>query len=333
MTDLFLGVDAGNSKTVAAVADRTGRVVGWARGGLGDIYGSTRPEIAVEEVLGVARRAVSEAATGGAATGAVRSAAFRLAGVDWPEDEALWSDALRTAFPSNVVRSVKNDGFALLRCGDPAGVGVAVSIGTGAAIGARGDDGGEFVVSWWFQHYLGAVGLGNDAVRAVMLSELGLAPATELSAALVDFYGVASVEELLHAFTRRDGALGHHDKGRAARTILATAAGGDAVADSIIDEHARRIADYVAVSAKRVDLRAPTVVLGGSVVASSDSILRSRTVDALRESIPAARVVETRAVPILGAVLDALAEGGVIVDREVQSRVLAAELPDELLRT
>src|SRR3954467_7336058 len=99
MTDLFLGVDAGNSKTVAAVADRTGRVVGWARGGLGDIYGSKRPEIAAQEVLDVGRRAVAEAMAGeaGVATGVVRSAAFRLAGVDWPEDEELWADALRTA--------------------------------------------------------------------------------------------------------------------------------------------------------------------------------------------------------------------------------------------
>jgi N-acetylglucosamine kinase-like BadF-type ATPase len=332
MTELFLGVDAGNSKTLAAVADGTGRILGWARGGLGDIYGAPEPEITIQVVLDVARRAVAEAGVEGG-LGAVRSAAFRLAGVDWPEDEALWSKALGEVLPDDVPRSVKNDGFALLRCGEPDGVGVAVSIGTGAAIGARGSTGDEFVVSWWFQHYLGAAGLGTDAVRAVMLSELGLAEPTALSGALVDFYGSASVEDLLHAFTRREQPLGHHDKGRAARLILATAAEGDGVAESIVAAHAARIADYVAVSAKRVGLRAPTVVLGGSVVAAPDSILRALAVQALRDLMPSATVVSTRAVPILGAVLDAIAEGGVRVDRAVQARVLAAELPDELLRT
>jgi N-acetylglucosamine kinase-like BadF-type ATPase len=330
MTELFLGVDAGNSKTLAAVADETGRILGWARGGLGDIYGAPEPGIAVEVVLDAARRAVAGA---GADLGGVRSAAFRLAGVDWLEDETLWTNALATVLPEGVPRSVKNDGFALLRCGDPDGVGVAVSIGTGAAIGARGPAGDEFVVSWWFQHYLGAAGLGSDAVRAVMLSELGLGESTALTDALVGFYGCSSVEDLLHAFTRREGALGHHDKGRAARLILATAAAGDAVAESIVASHAGRIADYVVVSAERVGLAAPTVVLGGSVVAAADSVLRLRAVSALHAAMPAATVVETRAVPILGAVLDAIAEGGVQIDPSVQARVLGSELPDDLLLT
>ena len=36
---LYLGVDAGNSKTVAVLADAAGTVLGYGRGGCGDIYG------------------------------------------------------------------------------------------------------------------------------------------------------------------------------------------------------------------------------------------------------------------------------------------------------
>lgn len=330
MTELYLGVDAGNSKTLAAVADRSGRILGWARGGLGDIYGAPSPDDAVEEVFDTVRRALAHA---GAKAADVRSAAFRLAGVDWPEDSLLWARALESLLDASTSRSVKNDGFALLRCGDPSGTGVAVSIGTGAAIGARGGSGDEFVVSWWFQHDLGAAGLGSDAIRRVMLAELGLGEPTALTRTLLEHFGLASTEELLRAFTRRADPLGRHDKGRAARAILATAAGGDAVARTIVADHATRIADYIAVSAGRVRLTSPTVVLGGSVLAAPHSELRSRIVAELALSSPRATIVETRAIPILGAVLDALAEGGVVLDAALHGAVLSAPVPEGLLTT
>ncbi|NEN04580.1 hypothetical protein G3T36_01715 [Diaminobutyricibacter tongyongensis] len=331
-SDLYLGVDAGNSKTLAAVADATGRIVGWARGGLGDIYGAPTPEHAIDTVLSVVDGALDAA---GVDTGRIASAAFRLAGVDWPEDEGLWTSALDARLPG-VRHSVKNDGFALLRCGEPSGVGVAVSLGTGAAIAGRGAGGEEFFVSWWFQHNLGAAGLGSDAFRATMLAELGLGEPTSLGAALSAFYGTSGAEDLLHAFTRREQPLGHHDRARAARVVVAEAAAGDPVAFAIVREHAIRAVDYITICARRVGLdahRELPVVLGGSVLAAPESLLRQLIVDELRGAIPDARVVTTGAVPIRGAVLDAIAEGGVAVDAAIQAAVLASEPPEGLLST
>jgi N-acetylglucosamine kinase-like BadF-type ATPase len=269
-------------------------------------------------------------------TGRIASAAFRLAGVDWPEDERLWSTSLDGRLPGIGRNSVKNDGFALLRCGEPSGVGVAVSLGTGAAIAGRGTGGEEFFVSWWFQHNLGAAGLGSDAFRATMLAELGLGEPTSLSAALSGFYGTTGAEDLLHAFTRREAPLGHHDRARAARVVVAEAAAGDPVALAIVREHATRAVDYISICARRVGLdthRELPVVLGGSVLSAPDSLLRQLVVEHLRGSVPDAQVVTTGAVPIRGAVLDAIAEGGVTVDAEIQARVLAAEPPEGLFAT
>ena len=332
-SDLYLGVDAGNSKTLAAVADASGRIVGWARGGLGDIYGAATPEHAIDTVLSVVDGALTAA---GVDAGRIASAAFRLAGVDWPEDESLWTAALDARLPGVGRHSVKNDGFALLRCGEPSGVGVAVSLGTGAAIAGRGTGGDEFFVSWWFQHNLGAAGLGSDAFRATMLAELGLGEPTSLGAALSAFYGTAGAEDLLHAFTRREAPLGHHDRARAARIVVAEAAAGDPVALAIVQEHATRAVDYITICARRVGLdahRELPVVLGGSVLSAPDSLLRRLIVDELHNAIPDARVVTTGAVPIRGAVLDAIAEGGIAVDAGIQGRVLGSEPPEGLLST
>src|SRR5690606_11048160 len=100
VTDLFLGVDAGNTKTIAAVADRSGVVLGRALGGTGDIYGVADPTEATAEVLRLVDRALAEAraALPDGAPGRIAAAAFRLAGVDWPEDERLWADVLRDHF-------------------------------------------------------------------------------------------------------------------------------------------------------------------------------------------------------------------------------------------
>ncbi|WP_308467139.1 BadF/BadG/BcrA/BcrD ATPase family protein [Rathayibacter soli] len=330
MSELFLGVDAGNSKTLAAVADDSGRILGFARGGLGDIYGAATPQDAVNVVCDVLRQAVANA---GAGLEDLRAAAFRLAGVDWPEDAVLWKEALAPVLARRTTRSISNDGLALLRCGDTQGIGVAISLGTGAAIGARGSAGEEFVVSWWFQRGFGATGLGSDAVKAVMLAELGLAEETALSAALLEFYRQSTVEGLLHAFTNRNAHLGHIAKGSAARTVLATAQAGDPVAMAIVADHAAAIANYAAVSAARVDLQQPTIVLGGSVLAATDSVLRRALTAELSVAVPGCAIVATGAVPILGTVLDAMAEGGIALNPELQAAVLSASIPEGLLAT
>ncbi len=99
----------------------------------------------------------------------------------------------------------------------------------------------------------------------------------------------------------------------AARIVLLEAAAGDPVAAGIIARHARRAADYVRACAAKVGLRPDeriAVTLGGSVLAKDD-VLRRETVDELIKELPAAVVITENAVPILGTMLDALAEGGV----------------------
>ena len=93
MSRCYLGVDAGNSKTVALLADADGRVLGRGRAGVGDIYGVPAAEDAVDAVLDAAGQALAAAGVG---TDAVAG----------PEHEPFlaWCDLaeplLRTADPS-----------------------------------------------------------------------------------------------------------------------------------------------------------------------------------------------------------------------------------------
>ncbi len=77
-----LGIDAGNSKTIALVAQMDGRIVGWGRSGGGDIYGVGEPA-AYAAHAEAARLALAHA---GAYADALAAYVLSAAGADWPED-------------------------------------------------------------------------------------------------------------------------------------------------------------------------------------------------------------------------------------------------------
>ncbi|SDT32471.1 BadF-type ATPase [Friedmanniella luteola] len=334
MSRCYLGVDAGNSKTVALLADADGRVLGRGRAGVGDIYGVATPERAVDAVLDAVGQALAAAATG---PDAVAHAAFRLAGVDWPEDEELWTAALAARAPRLRSLSVRNDGYALLRCGRPSGVGVAVTAGTGPAVSGRGPDGREWSAGWWIQHELAGRGLGAAGVRAVVDAETGLGPPTALTGLLLTLFGEPDVAALLHAFTRREHPRPDRDTWSAARSVLLAAGAGDPVAAGIVDRHATVLAGLVAVTARETGLDAGPgpvpVVLGGSVLSSEHPAYRTALTTALVGAVGAVDVTVSTASPVVGALLDALAEGGVVLAPALHTRVLRTAHPPAFLLT
>ncbi|MBD3780575.1 MAG: hypothetical protein IE923_15070 [Micrococcales bacterium] len=327
----FLAVDGGNSKTLAVVVDAGGRVLGRGRGGRGDIYGAPTVPEAVDAVLGAVRAALAEA---GVAPADLRASAFRLAGVDWPEDAALWDERLTAGLPGLGARSIKNDGFASLRLVDGTGVGLSITVGTGPALAARAPDGTEECSGMFVFHDLGGAGLGNSGLTAVHLAWMGLGPRTALTPALLELYGAADGHDLRHRFTRRFGALPETERWRAARVVLAAASDGDPVAAGIVEQQARAFVGYAQWTARRVGVDLASgelpVLLNGSVVTSEHPAMRDALLAGLAEAAPAATVAVATAPPLTGVVLDALAEGGVAAGPALLGRVAH---PPEFLHT
>lgn len=330
-SELVLGVDAGNSKTVALLADRTGAVLGRGRAGIGDIYAGTA-EDAVAEVKSAVEQALDRA---GATLSSVGHAAFRLAGVDWAEDKTFWDDVARTQFHGLRSWSVKNDGYALLRFGQLSGVGVSVTAGSGPAVAARGRAGQEFTAGWWIHHSLGGRGLGDAAFRAVLSAELEIGPGTVLTERMLALFGVAEVETLVHEFTRRENARPDRQKWGVARAVLQSAEEGDLVALAIVHAQAEGLAAYAGVAARRVGFSAAdrvTVVIGGSILASEHQIVRDLLVARIDE-VMNATVQLAAGSPVDGALLDALAESGVVTDDQLRHRILTTPHPPDFLQT
>ncbi|MFT4124265.1 MAG: BadF/BadG/BcrA/BcrD ATPase family protein [Microbacteriaceae bacterium] len=316
----YLAVDAGNSKTDALLLDGTGALLAWGRAGTGDIY--TGVESATAEV----RRAVDTALGALPPGGRVVHAALRLAGVDWPEDEALWRRVIDTwGLPAD--SSVLNDGFASIRLAALDGVGLSVTAGTHSAFAGRGPEGAEFGMNMWTMHTMGAFALGQEAFRAVGLALLGMAPETVLSERLAAHFQVADAAAVIHARHCREWTVSEADFPRLAPLVTAAAVDGDAVARRIIAEQGRTFADYAATVAARVGFAADDAVrvaLNGSVARAPGSPLAAAIVEELGARLPNVVVVVERVPPVVGAALDALAEGGVAVDEPLARRLITA---------
>lgn len=329
MAELLLGVDAGNTKTVALVATSGGQVVGHGRAGCGDIYGAGSEA----EALAALDAAILEALTiAGAERPDLLAGGFSLAGADWPEDYALLEAHLRARGFGRCI-TVVNDGLGPLRAGSPDGTGVAVVCGTGLAVGARGPAGATWHGSFWLETR-GARRLGGSALRAAVRAELGIAPPTSLTHRLSAFHGVGTVEEALHLFTRR------RDDGRPPIADLATllfdeAAAGDPVAGEIVDRAGEEIAAYALVAARRVHLPDTPwpLVLAGGVFRHPSQLLARAIAAGVQREYPTARPVRPRLEPAAGALLLGFDTAGIVTTPEVMAAIAATLPPHDVFAT
>lgn len=335
-----LGVDGGNTKTIALVARLDGTIVGAGRGGCGDIYaagsaayGSGRPEVALA--------AVDEAAGGALAAGGVsrdqlQAAVFSMAGADWPEDFALLEASFgeRGYCGRDGQIQVVNDAIGALRAGSPDGTGVVVACGTGAATGARAPDGQTWHASFW-QESCGACEIGRRAWCAVVRAALWLEPETRLTDRILETMGESTVEGALHRMTARDHAPHPTKIGRFARLVLDEAMTGDAVALRIVEEQGTILGEYAVVAARRVGIASdpfPLVFTGG-VFRHPGEELPAAVTARVRQSSPLVRPLRSRLEPGAGAVLLALEAVGYESNQVITERLTATMPSADLFAT
>ena len=322
--NLVLGIDAGNTKTIALIAHSSGQILGWGRGGQANIYVSKAAALAAID------KAVLEAISmAGVSADLLCSSVLSATGADWPEDFVLLKAELeKHAWGERV--QVVNDAVGALRAGSSDGNGVMVVCGTSAGIAARNLSGTLWHSSYW-QEPEGAEQLGQKTLRAVYRAELGIDPPTTLTRRVLKHFAAPHVEAVLHAQTRRNaGPNIGLQTGRLARALLDEAALGDPTALKIVQEHASSLGDYALAAARQVGLEhAFPLVTAGGVMRHHSKLLQHHMLERVRQDFPDVHWVESRLEPVVGAVLLALDELGPVTN-EVYS-VLESSLPPAAL--
>ncbi len=315
---VLLGVDGGNTKTVAFAAGTDGTILGSARVFMsGDLYAVT-PDAALALHHQVAEQACAMAGVAPDDSGSV-SAAFSLAGADWPEDVALLEAGLRGRWPA---ATVVNDALGALRVAIPDGPGVVVVCGTGAATGARGKDGRTWHTSFW-QEPQGAWELGVRTLQAVYRAELGIDGSTELTRKVLGATGEPDVEALLHHASGRE-VVGRRDPASLAWILLDTAEAGDPTATAIVASQGEQLGRWALAAARRVGL-GPSDSFGlamtGGVIRHPATILRDAIARTVLAGAPRATIRGSTSEPAAGALLLAFDAAGLPVDAAILDRI------------
>lgn len=295
----FLGVDIGNSKSHALIADENGRSVGFGSAGPGswEPVGWKMARLVLHDIV---EQALAQADIN---KNEIAGAGFGYAGYDWPEDRACHVEMIDSLGLENARYVLGNDTLVGLVAGAEKGWGVVVSAGTSNNCWGRDRNGRIGRVTGtgsWFGEYGGAAEIVTKAVQAVAAAWTLRGPATELSAVLVAETGAVDVFDLLAGLVRERYRL----EPAVAPLIFDVAAQGDPVAQEIITWAGQELGSLAVGVIRQLDLESETfdVVLSGSLYKGGLALINPmrQTIHAVA---PAAKLVRLDAPPVVGGVL------------------------------
>lgn len=267
---LFLGFDAGGSKTVCLAGDRTSVL---ARGE----GGPANPNVAGLDGF---RSALDDSARGALETVGRRGAAAAWIGIAGSEGPGVREALRRAALEVLDVEEVwvSHDARLLLAAASVS-AGIAVVAGTGSSVYGRAAGGREVTVGGW-GHLLGDEGSGYDigrrALRAVTQAADGRGARTRLTDAIQAALGAADVWELRE---RCYPTAPVPELARLARIVLDLAS-SDEVSASIVARAAADLALAVNTCRERLELPPSSpvrVVAAGGLLGRGSPLLRSLT--------------------------------------------------------
>ncbi|HEY2804224.1 MAG TPA: BadF/BadG/BcrA/BcrD ATPase family protein [Gemmatimonadales bacterium] len=290
---MLIGVDAGGSRTTAAVANASSRVLARAEAGAGALRPG-QAAVAAAAIFAAARDALQRARLRPPAEAMVIGASGAS---DPAEREALGAALEGCGLATRLV--IVTDAEIALEAAFGKQPGIVLIAGTGSVAWARLPDGSS-ARAGGLGPVLGDRGSGHDLGREALRTigagmELGLA--LDLAKAVATHLGIGE-EELsrwsLGASVSAVAALGS--------VLLDAARTGDTVARTIALQSARALAALATTLAARFPRSAPaTIAWGGGLLASQPGY-RTMVIECLREDLPGSRIAESPIDAVLGAI-------------------------------
>ena len=294
----LLGVDVGNTKTHALLTDLDGYVLGFTEGGCGsyEVLGANgytqNLKIIVNEVCYQA----------GVSLETVAGMGFGLAGYDWPSEKAIMEAGIKS-LGIDAPFAFDNDVMIGLIAGAKSGWGVAVDAGTGNNVRGRNAEGRTGRItgnSARFGEFGGASELVILGIIAVTHAWTKRGPATALTQIFMDYAEVSTEADLIEGLAMSQ----IHLSPILAKDILRAAAGGDPVAQEIVQRNAHELGLNVNAVIRQLDIQKLPfdIVLIGSLFNAGEQIIAPLG-ETIHEFAPDARLIRLSVPPVAGAVL------------------------------
>ncbi len=305
MSQYFLGVDIGGTKTHALIADQSGQAVGFGEGGSGNPEG-----IGYDGMAALLHTVIQKALdNAGIDKGEIAGAGFGIGGYDWPSTQREPTLQALQTLELNAPLEVVNDAIIGLLAGAAEGWGVAVVAGTSCNCWGWDQERreGRMTGFSWLGEAAGSWELSLKAMQAVALEWTQRGPPTRLTQTFIEMFDARDVVDMFEGLT-----LGrYHLHASAAPTVFKVAAEGDPVAHELILWAGHELGSMANGVIRQLGLQEMSfeVVTAGTFFNGSLLLL-----DAMRETIhplaPGARIVRLHAPPVVGGVLLGVEQAG-----------------------
>lgn len=299
-----LGIDAGSTKTHAAVADLYGKIYGEGR-----TSGANPHTTSDVDIIARLKQAAGLAKKGGKVVAKPQAVYIGMAGIDSDADKKKVARLAAEAFPSvpQTHIFVSNDIVIARRANSDQGFGACIVSGTGSNAYAVNEDSEEAFVGgmdWLLTDDGSGYMVGRAALRAAVRSEDGR-EISQLEKLVKEKLEVVRMGEALAKVY--SPAFAKAEVASFAPLVDFAVASGDPVARAILDAAADDLVLMVVTALRRVKLDdAPCdLVLSGSMLTKSPR-LRARLVSLIAQSHPLLTAITAEREPVVGAIRLAL---------------------------
>ena len=321
---LFLGVDAGGSKTLSVVANQEGTCLGVGLGGTGN-FQVNGIEGAREEIRTSITMALRNA---GVKLEDITAAYCGVAGADRERDFQIVRSILEPVL--TIPRwGFENDAAIGIWAGTGDGVGVGVICGSGTNVLGFNGRGGRVQVGgmgYLFGDYAGGRLLGTLAIRAAMRGFEGRGIKTSLYPKLCRHYGVSHLLDLVDwQYEGKDLGLDE-----VTPILFETASEGDEAAQQILIEVGRELGVSANAAIRQLfcggadnsrDLAVKVVAMGSVFQKAEYPLMYDTFVATMREEFPKVQPSILHCEPVFGGIFAAAGLANVALTDAFRARL------------
>lgn len=302
-----LGIDAGGTKTHAAIGDRQGRILAEGFGGAANYQccGIDVTRVSLITAMKEAFKNLNDVQDEELVSIAdISYAVFGMSGADEEEDLLILRKLIEEIM-GQIPFEVMHDAWIGLRAAVTDHVGIVSICGTGAGHAGRNRKGEQQILrnlDYITGNYGGGGQLVEDALHFAFRSEEGTGKKTSLEQALPAVFGVSDMGKVC-AMLRHEEMTAKH-RFQIPITVFTEARKQDAVAAAMIDQMGQIEGEYAAGLLRRLHMEEEAVpmVLIGSLFRTEEPLLIDAYMRAVHADAPLAYPLILKEAPVVGAV-------------------------------
>lgn len=294
----FLGLDAGGTKTTAALGDDT-RILARASGG------SIKPlRVSLDEAQkNLAALLAETSRQSGVDLQRITASCIGTAGVRLPQTDGWMRQILSSCASGAIV--VCGDEEIALDAAFPGGAGVLAMAGTGSNTLGRTSTGQLLTVGGWgpvLGDQASGYWIGHQALRSAFRAR-DFGERTRILDRVIEFWKAPSLEEIVNI------AHSSPDFSQLSPIVVDCAQEGDAVALEVLERGGRLLGEDAAEAFRHIrrvepEQPMPGVAFTGSIL-EKVAFVRESMIDTIRRALPAVQILPEAVDPVAGALWQA----------------------------